>query len=62
METRIRMGFKPSATKGTVSIDVTAEASSPEETALLLREGINQFRIVAAEEGFVVNEGGKNHE
>ena len=61
METRIRMGFKPS-TKGTISIDVTAEASNPEETALLLREGINQFRIVAVEEGFVVNEGGKNHE
>ena len=61
MDTRVRMNLKSTA-KGTVNIDVTAEAGTPEETSLLLKEGINQFRLIAAQEGFLINEGGLKNE
>lgn len=59
MESRVRMGFKPTA-KGTVNIDVTAEAETPEEAAKLLSEGIEAFKKEASLQGYPVNEGAGN--
>lgn len=55
MDSRVRMGFKPSA-KGIVSIDVTSEATSVEEAGKLLREGIEEFKKIVLENSFVVAE------
>ena len=55
-ETRVRLGFHPTA-KGTISLDVTAESETATETARLLRDGIERFRQIAADEGFQVIEG-----
>lgn len=51
--TRVRMGFKPSA-KGVVSLDVTSEATTVEQAGKMLREGIAEFKAIAAEEGYPV--------
>lgn len=55
MDTRVRMGFKPSA-KGVVAIDVTSEAPTVEETAKLLKEGIAEFKKIVKEENFILGE------
>jgi len=55
METRVRMGVKSTA-KGTVNVDVTAEADNASRCAELLTDGIAQFKGVVEAEGFILNE------
>ena len=47
--TRLRFGFKPTA-KGTINLDVTAEAETPGKAKQLLIEGIAIFKDVAKAE------------
>lgn len=53
MDSRVRFGFKPTA-KGTVNLDVTAEAKTGEEAEALLKDGIRRFKAIVKAEGYTV--------
>ena len=58
-KTRLRFGFKPTA-KGTINLDVTAEAETSEKAKQLLIEGIAVFKDVAKAEGLELTGAAKN--
>jgi len=51
-ETRVRLGAKQTA-KGTIQMDITAEAPSVEEATALLSKAVDDMSEVLAEKGLV---------
>jgi hypothetical protein len=51
-ETRVRLGAKQTA-KGTIQMDITAEASSVEEAKNLLSQAVDDMTAVLEEKGLV---------
>ncbi len=50
-ETRVRMGAKQSA-KGSIQLDLTAEALTVEKAGELLAEALDTFKKIIQEKGF----------